>query len=109
MQFQSAGASGDHGDSVEDEMPEAVQPQLSKKFRYLASFLFEKEQAASRSTTPTLNPEQDELRLYEANKLDISEEVDPMQFWIENEGTYPLLTSLAFDILSIPASSAPVE
>ena len=55
MQFQSAGASGDHGDPVEDEMPEAVQPPPSKKFRYLASILFEKkEQAASRSTTPTL-------------------------------------------------------
>ena len=61
-------------------MQEAVQPPPSKKFRYLSSILFEKkkEQSGSRSTMPILNPEQDELRLYEASKVDISEEVDPM-------------------------------
>ena len=37
------------------------------------------------------------------------ENVDPISFWIENEAGYPLLSSLAIDILCIPASSAPVE
>jgi len=56
-----------------------------------------------------LKPEQEELKLYESSELDIGEDIDPLQFWLENESTYPLLASLAYDILSIPASSTPVE
>ena len=38
-----------------------------------------------------------------------SEDYDPLDFWINEMKMYPLLSSLAFDILSIPASSAPIE
>ena len=34
---------------------------------------------------------------------------DPIDFWITSEATYPMLSQLAFDILTIPASSTSVE
>ena len=34
---------------------------------------------------------------------------DPLQFWVETREIYPTLTSVAFDILCIPGSFAPVE
>ncbi len=110
IQFQNVGASVEMH-TTEEDVTEPEQPPPSKKFRYLSSILFEKkkEQASSRSTSPCLMPEQEEVRLYASSELDINEDIDPLQFWMENESTYPLLASLAFDVLSIPASSAPVE
>ena len=35
--------------------------------------------------------------------------VDPLTFWIEQENMYPLLATLAVEVLTIPASSTPVE
>ena len=34
---------------------------------------------------------------------------DPIEYWLNQQVTYPLLISVAIDILSIPGSSAPVE
>lgn len=34
---------------------------------------------------------------------------DPIDFWITSEATYPMLSQLAFDILTIPTSSTSVE
>ena len=39
----------------------------------------------------------------------LSDSVDPITFWVEQEQTYPQLSLLAIDILMIPSSSAPVE
>ena len=39
----------------------------------------------------------------------ISVNMDPLEYWTKEIKTYPLLSSLSFDILSIPASSAPTE
>ena len=39
----------------------------------------------------------------------VNEKVDPVEFWIENEKTYPSLAPVACDLLIIPASSAPIE
>jgi hypothetical protein len=33
----------------------------------------------------------------------------PIQWWRTNEGEYPVLSKLAYDLLSIPAMSAEVE
>ena len=41
--------------------------------------------------------------------MDINEDSDPLDFWVQNESTYPLFASLAFDVLTIPASSTPVK
>ncbi|KAJ5253812.1 uncharacterized protein N7525_007394 [Penicillium rubens] len=48
----------------------------------------------------------DELSQYLKNG---TVEVDPLTFWRENERQYPVLASLARDILSIPATGAGVE
>lgn len=37
------------------------------------------------------------------------EKVDPIVFWISHEQKYPLLSSVAVDILTVPASSASIE
>ena len=39
----------------------------------------------------------------------LSEDEDPINFWVANESTYPILSNVCVDLLSIPASSAPVE
>ena len=37
------------------------------------------------------------------------EDADILDFWVDHEQIYPSLADVAFDILTIPASSAPVE
>ncbi len=39
----------------------------------------------------------------------LAEEADPFDYWLTNRGSYPMLSSMAIDMLSIPGSSAPVE
>ena len=39
----------------------------------------------------------------------LPEHVDPLTFWIEQENMYPLLVTLAVEVLTIPVSSTPVE
>jgi hypothetical protein len=39
--------------------------------------------------------------------LDVDE--DPLKWWIQRKSKLPILTSLAFKLLSIPATSAPSE
>jgi hypothetical protein len=34
---------------------------------------------------------------------------DPLKWWAENRGTFPLLAQVARRLLAIPASSAPAE
>ena len=34
---------------------------------------------------------------------------DPLEYWFNQQATYPLLSSVAIDILSIPGSSVPIE
>ena len=38
----------------------------------------------------------------------LAESLDPLLYW-QNQTEYPLLSSVALDYLSIPASSAPIE
>ena len=47
--------------------------------------------------------------LYEKQYLEISEDTDPIEFWLSSAHSYPKLFDVATDILSVPASSAPVE
>ena len=39
----------------------------------------------------------------------VDEEIDLVEFWIENAKSHPMLSPLACDLLTIPASSAPIE
>lgn len=39
----------------------------------------------------------------------VPDDIDPINFWVQQEKDYPLLASLAVELLSIPGSSAPIE
>ena len=39
----------------------------------------------------------------------LADNTDPIEYWLNQQVTCPLLSSVAIDILSIPGSSAPVE
>ena len=49
-----------------------------------------------------------EVTAYLSNSC-LSESDDPLEFWKEHESTYPTIGKLAHCILSIPASSGPIE
>ena len=88
-----------------------IQSQSLPRFRYLPSILSEqrKEQAHSRSTSPLMTLQQEELDNYLSTTVQVDERLDPVQFGISSEQTYPHIAPLACDLLTIPASSAPVE
>ena len=50
-----------------------------------------------------------EVEQYLSSGHSLPHEEDPIPFWIEQEKKYPLLASLAVDMLVIPGSSAPIE
>ena len=68
-----------------------------------------KQQRSSQASSPTYPVENEEIVQYLDSSSHKDEEVDPVDFWIENEKTYPALSPLACDLLTIPASSAPIE
>ena len=82
-----------------------------KRFKHLSSIISEKlrDRTASRGTTPDSSPFQRELEGYIGETFNLNEEADALDFWVEHEQTYPDLADMAFDILTIPASSTPVE
>ena len=49
-------------------------------------------------------PGEQELETYMATCHSLPERVDPLTFWIEQENVYPLLATLAMEVLTIPAS-----
>lgn len=81
-----------------------------KRFKYLSTVLSErlKEQGKSLTQTTQQSPEQKELEKY-SNEPVAKENQDPLYFWVCNQSKYPHRAPVAFDLLVIPASSAPVE
>ena len=57
----------------------------------------------------TLPPGQVEVQKYFDTIESLAENQDPLSFWTDRVQVYPLISSIALDILVIPASSAPVE
>ena len=92
---------------TEAEPPE----KKSKTFHYLSSIIKEKwkQHQRGQESSPISSIENEEIVRYLESSLHVDEEVDPVEFWIENEKIYPSLCPLACDLLTIPASSAPVE
>ena len=91
----------------EEENPESEPP--FKRFRYLPSILSEKQkvQAHSCASSPLMTLQQ-ELDKYLSTTVEVNERLDPIQFWISNEQTYPHIAPLACDLLTIPACIAGV-
>jgi hypothetical protein len=49
----------------------------------------------------------DELRLY--LETDLEDVADPLQWWTANQNTYPQLSRMALDFLSIPSMSTSIH
>ena len=79
-----------------------------KRFCHLAKVL---EARLKEGSTKIAKPPLGELELaqYLQVTTSLSADFDPLEYWTNEMKTYPLLSSLSFDILSIPASSTPIE
>ena len=76
----------------------------------MTSIIKEKrKQQGSNLKTPLSPIGNEEIVRYLESCLNVDEKVDPVEFWIENEKTYPSLAPVACDLLIIPASSALIE
>ena len=80
----------------------------TKRFCHLASVLEQRIQE-DRKKLGKKQPGEQELETYMASCHSLPEHVDPLTFWIEQENMYPLLVTLAVEVLTIPVSSTPVE
>ena len=80
----------------------------TKRFRHLNRILEEKWKEGLRKTS-AIPLEKAEVERYFQTVESVVEKVDPITYWISHEKNYPLLSSVAVDILTIPASSAPIE
>ena len=103
------GSSGSSGDGASPAHPaEELEEPRPKRFCHLSRLLEEKvkEGIQKEAKAP---PGQQQLEQYVQTVHQLPEDFDPLQFWIENEATYPLLATVAVDVLAIPGSSAPVE
>ena len=96
-------------DSEAEVDPEEEPP--SKRFHYLTSIIKEKrkQQEGSNLKTPLSPIGNEEIVRYLESCPNVNEKVDPVEFWIENEKTYPSLAPVVCDLLIIPASSVPIE
>ena len=80
----------------------------TKRFRHLNKVLEQKfkEGIKKKSVNP---PGHGEIQRYFDSVETLSEAVDPLSYWENQVQDYPILSSIALDILAVPASSAPVE
>lgn len=80
----------------------------AKRFRHLTKVLEQrwKEGLKKKAKLP---PGQAEIERYFDSLESLADDADPFDYWIAHQATYPLLSSVAVDILVIPGSSAPVE
>lgn len=80
----------------------------TKRFRHLNRVLEVKfkEGMKRKSKHP---PGATEVERYFDSVEALAEHVDPISYWESMTQEYPLISSVALDILSIPASSAPIE
>ena len=75
-----------------------------KRFKLLSEDLRCRATQPTRSTSATLDTE---LQLYLGSQH--NQDTHGLQFWVEHQAQYPLLSPLAMDLLAAPASEAYVE
>ena len=99
------------GTSDSETEPDPEAEPHSKRFHYLTSIIKEKrkQQESTHAKTPLSPVGNEEIVWYLESCPHIDEKVDSVEFWIENEKAYPSLAPLACDLLTIPASSVPIE
>lgn len=79
----------------------------AKRFRLLSSIIEQKLQ--EKENDNKIPREEEELDWYFGATHIIDDKVDPVIFWVQQDKNYPLLSTVAKDVLIIPGSSAPVE
>ena len=84
------------------------EPPPAKRFRHLDKVLQVnlKEKVKSKSKLPLGKVEVD--RYFDSTDS-LADDADPIDYWLNHQTSYPLLSSVAIDTLIIPGSSAPVE
>ena len=81
-----------------------------KRFRLLSQLVIEKQHDdEQRSESTTID--NDDIQEYFLSKRQLPDlnQLDPLNFWTQNEHLFPILAPFAQDILVAPASSTPVE
>ena len=99
--------------SVQSGSPAAQRPQdppLKKKsrFSHLSKVLEEKAKESLHKASKRPRGEVEIENCLE-NVHSYPDESDPVSFWIENQQKFPSVSSIAFDVLTIPVSTAPIE
>lgn len=79
----------------------------AKRFRYLTKVLEHKWQEGLKKSK--LPPGQSEVERYFDSVETLANAADPFDYWVTQQATFLLLSSVALDVLSIPGSSTPVE
>lgn len=104
---QSDEERGQESEETDDPKPKrfkCLKDLLSKKQKLQCNTSTSDNTAKSRACT--------ELTMY-TSRVDISTtesiDDDPFIFWLSKKESFPLLSKAAFDLLSTPASTAPVE
>ena len=103
----SNSGSSDDGASPQQSTEEPEEPR-PKRFCHLSRLLEKKVKEGIQKVAKAPAGLQ-QLDQYIQAVHQLPEDFDPLQFWIENETMYPLLASVAVDVLTIPGSSAPIE
>ena len=82
-----------------------------KHFKHFSTVVSEKlkEHITSRLSTPDNSPQHQVTEKYLNEMIPLREDADVLDFWVQHERIYPDVSDVAFDILTIPASSAPIE
>ena len=84
-----------------------------KRFKHLdrvSELLRKKEEEERNKDSMELTTEEEEIERYTKTKHNCEElKLDPLTYWIQVAHIYPHLSGVACDILTTPASSAPVE
>ena len=94
-----------------DEMERKEKEKKEEEAKKVSSFKKSKSPTSPsiESSLDNISKIEEEMCLYEKQYLEISEDTDPIEFWLSSAHSYPKLFDVATDILSVPASSAPVE
>ena len=103
-----ASSSSENESTSHDIIIQNCEEPPTKRFRHLNRILQEKWKEGLRKTSAIPVGKAEVQRCFQTVES-IVEKVDPITYWTSHEQSYPLLSLVAVDILTIPASSAPIE
>ena len=104
----SEGESQSPKTSVDISIEPDPNPPSRKRFRYLERVIEStwKEMVKKITKQPRGKAE---IEHYVSMVESTKDDVDILQYWVDQQTQFPLISKLALDMLVIPASSAPVE